>query len=599
MRLKLRRPGKIESKAMSYELQSYNFHKIRKARLKMAKLTSASKLLSIVVLIIALGGAYVFNATRNAPVVRLDSSYAQEGCTYYIAPNGSDAGAGTYASPWATIMFASARLVPGDILCAKGGTYTGQGGYAPDGSLLWKAPAANESAPITFRNAPGETPVFDGTNTYGEFMILWSSSIKYVIFDGLTVTHYANEYGNGAFAIRDTSNVTIRNCRFIDNGSAEPEWHDHHIYISYGSQSNTNMLIENNYFSGDNGSQITSGGKDGSPPAVDGLRITNNTFIVKPQNDWFLELDGAKNVEIDHNIMYGPTQHNPIALANYQGGAVDSVLIHHNIITTTQNSPIYTVANTATNVSEDYNMYWNYITATTIEGVPAYSAQGTIMRGGHSVTANPLFTNPPTDFTLLPSSPALALGAGITSQPTVPSPTPTPSTTPTPTTTPTPRPSTTPTPTTTPTPRPSTTPTSTALVRVTIPSTYPRIGSKAYDLAARSVSLTVSVTGTAPNLTATINGSATPITSGKLSLPNANGDYKVIIKDSTRTYFSQTIRIRHPDYNRDNTVNITDLNLLNSRIGKPYRAAYTIYDLNLDGKLDATDVAKLQAGWGK
>ncbi len=197
-------------------------------------------------------------------------------------------------------------------------------------------------------------------------------------------------------------------------------------------------------------------------------------------------------------------------------------------------------------------------------------------------------TIPPADF---------AIGVPTPSGSPTSSPTPTihPTITPTPSVTP--MPSATPRPSTTPTLMPTTTPA--ALVRVTIPSTYPRIGSKAYDLAARSVSLTVSVTGTAPNLTATINGSATPITSGKLSLPNANGDYKVIIKDSTRTYFSQTIRIRHPDYNRDNTVNITDLNLLNSRIGKPYRAAYTIYDLNLDGKLDATDVAKLQAGWGR
>ncbi len=180
-----------------------------------------------------------------------------------------------------------------------------------------------------------------------------------------------------------------------------------------------------------------------------------------------------------------------------------------------------------------------------------------------------------------------------------PSATPRPTASPSPSVTPTasPNPSATPTPSAT--PRPSTTPTSTALVRVTVPSTYPRIGSKAYDLAARSVSLTVSVTGTAPNLTATVNGTLTPLSGGKLSLPNANGDYKVIIKDTSRTYFSQTVRLRHPDFNRDNTTNLTDLNLLNARIGKPYRAAYTIYDLNLDGRLDATDTAKLKAGWGK
>ena len=44
-------------------------------------------------------------------------------CDYYIASNGSDNGAGTYASPWKTIQYASANLPAGKILCALGGTY--------------------------------------------------------------------------------------------------------------------------------------------------------------------------------------------------------------------------------------------------------------------------------------------------------------------------------------------------------------------------------------------------------------------------------------------------------------------------------------------
>ncbi len=173
----------------------------------------------------------------------------------------------------------------------------------------------------------------------------------------------------------------------------------------------------------------------------------------------------------------------------------------------------------------------------------------------------------------------------------------TPTLTPTSTPTSTPKPS----PTTTTTPHPTATPTSTpaALVRVTVPSTIPRINAKPYDLYARSVTLTLSIVGVLSGLSATINGTAAPIQNGHLSLPSYNGDYKVVIKTTSKIYFSQTVRIRHPDYNRDNTTNVLDLNQLNSRIGKPYRAAYTIYDLNLDGKLNATDTSLLQRGWGK
>ncbi len=190
-------------------------------------------------------------------------------------------------------------------------------------------------------------------------------------------------------------------------------------------------------------------------------------------------------------------------------------------------------------------------------------------------------------------------GSGVGLIPTSPSPTPTATTTPQPTVTASPSPSVTPSPTMT--TQPTTTPTTpqTGTVRVTLPSSIPRISNRPYDVYTRSVTLTISITGSLTGVIATINGSTTALSGGKLTLPSANGDYKVIIKDNTRTYFSQTIRIRHPDYNRSGKVDTVDLNLLSSRIGRPYRAAYTIYDLNLDGKLDGTDTAKLQQAWGK
>ncbi len=177
--------------------------------------------------------------------------------------------------------------------------------------------------------------------------------------------------------------------------------------------------------------------------------------------------------------------------------------------------------------------------------------------------------------------------------------TPTPTSTPTPVASPTPVSAPSRIPSVTPVPSSTVKPTVTSSVRVTVPSTISRINSRPYDLNARSVALFVSVTGSSAGLVATVNGTQTPIASGKLSLPTLNGDYKVIVKIGTTTYFSQMVRIRHPDFNRDNTVNAADLNLVSVRIGKPYRAAYTIYDLNLDGKIDATDTAKLQAAWGK
>src|SRR5262245_13516548 len=43
--------------------------------------------------------------------------------TYYLAPAGSDAGAGTRSSPWKTFDFALRKLSPGDSLLLMDGTY--------------------------------------------------------------------------------------------------------------------------------------------------------------------------------------------------------------------------------------------------------------------------------------------------------------------------------------------------------------------------------------------------------------------------------------------------------------------------------------------
>ena len=43
--------------------------------------------------------------------------------TYYVAPGGSDANPGSFDRPFKTLTAASKKLVPGDTLYARGGTY--------------------------------------------------------------------------------------------------------------------------------------------------------------------------------------------------------------------------------------------------------------------------------------------------------------------------------------------------------------------------------------------------------------------------------------------------------------------------------------------
>lgn len=166
------------------------------------------------------------------------------GREFFIAPNGSDAGAGTIASPWRTIKRATQALGPGDTLYARGGTYTGQGGYN------WATSASGAaSEPIIFEAYPGERPVFDGRWAIGNGLIF--ADVGHVVVRGLKFTHYDDQWGGAPILLLRAHNITIENSTFIDNGKTSQQ--DHHIYINGGTR---NVVIRGNYMSGTPGAAV-------------------------------------------------------------------------------------------------------------------------------------------------------------------------------------------------------------------------------------------------------------------------------------------------------------------------------------------------------
>jgi len=73
--------------------------------------------------------------------------------TYYVAPNGSDAGPGSLAAPWRTIQKAANTVVAGDTVLVRSGTYAERVVLVASGT---------PGAEITFAAYPGEAPVIDG-----------------------------------------------------------------------------------------------------------------------------------------------------------------------------------------------------------------------------------------------------------------------------------------------------------------------------------------------------------------------------------------------------------------------------------------------------
>jgi hypothetical protein len=228
-----------------------------------------------------------------------------------MSPSGSDTNPCTQAAPCRTLRRASSLLAPGRTLYARGGTYRASDGNEADD---WKAPNGTPRAAVTFRNYPGETPVFDGGATgcstacaddgSGEFLIPRGS---YQVFRGLTVQHFNNQWGNGAITPigSDASHLTFEYMTFRDNGHDES---DHDIYTGAGPV--RDITIRHNQFIGGTGAGVHMY----HPPNTRGALIADNVFREK---FWgVIVCDGATDIRILRNTFFRtstPNSFNPPA----------------------------------------------------------------------------------------------------------------------------------------------------------------------------------------------------------------------------------------------------------------------------------------------
>lgn len=85
---------------------------------------------------------------------------------FFVAPDGSDAAAGTRREPFATVQQAQQAAAPGDTVTLRGGRYVMTGAHIARRTRLYAYvihldKSGAPGAPITYRAAKGEQPVFD------------------------------------------------------------------------------------------------------------------------------------------------------------------------------------------------------------------------------------------------------------------------------------------------------------------------------------------------------------------------------------------------------------------------------------------------------
>ncbi len=154
--------------------------------------------------------------------------------SFYVAVNGSNANPGTEAQPWLTIQYAVDHVGAGDTILVQSGVYN---------ELVTFNQSGSAGAYITLQNAPGASPVIDGTGLDAAEMpgLIKIIDHNYIVVTGfemrnLTSTHWAA----GVWCRGTSHHIEIRNNTIHDIEDPNPDGGCHGVAF-YGTNANAAM----------------------------------------------------------------------------------------------------------------------------------------------------------------------------------------------------------------------------------------------------------------------------------------------------------------------------------------------------------------------
>jgi Right handed beta helix region len=272
------------------------------------------------------------------------------GKIYFVAPNGSDAAAGTFEAPFKTVQKpdgvrlafsiesaknagAYGRVRAGDFVVLRGGTYrdVGFGGTAGTGYFLQTenksgCPPGNlcaqgggqSSGPITLMGYPGETAFIDRTNTLG------------------------NDKGGGGISSADTARQSLGYGAWwnIVDLKIESGFNDGPINTQRGGVNplGGHWRVVNNELTADScrfstkcrAGAIAGGGSNEYWVGNYGHDVYDKPDGLTDLENHGVYIDGPGSYEIGYNVLARIVGGNGIQI--HSGEPVDDVYIHHNII---------------------------------------------------------------------------------------------------------------------------------------------------------------------------------------------------------------------------------------------------------------------------
>ncbi|MBA3831938.1 MAG: right-handed parallel beta-helix repeat-containing protein [Chthoniobacterales bacterium] len=324
--------------------------------------------------------------------------------TYYVAPppTGSNSNPGTRTSPFATITYAYTKVMAGDTILVRPGTYTDyQSGWG-----LHLSKSGTASAPITVRSTKFHRATIDASGTtfsrrpYGV-----SIDGSYNVIDGFKIS---TSPGTGLRVDGDYNKVTNNE---IFGSGLDPTNGYNGSGIFEGSGGLGNTYVQN--YVRDNG---TDGFDHGFYLCGDNMTVVNNVIVRNSgAGIQVAGYDGVENIHIYNNtIAYSGTRGIVLWPAQEDGGTtIDYAQIDNNIIAFNGTDGIDGCNPAGTgNVVSNNVIYGN--AGTSID----WLACGPFGQGGFQVTVTNTIAADPKffrfdDFHLRADSPAIDAGLNL------------------------------------------------------------------------------------------------------------------------------------------------------------------------------------------
>ncbi len=257
--------------------------------------------------------------------------------TYYVAPGGSDSGAGTGAAPWATLQHAADRVSAGDTVNVRAGTYAGfvlGWDFPQNGTLM---------SPITFHGEPGarinarnaKTP--DGINLEGASYVVIEgfqvdgvprAGIRSVVNAGVVIRNNWCDQ-NGVWGILTGFSDDI----LIENNVTSRSGTQHGIYVS---NSCVNPVVRRNVVWGNyaNGLHFNGDVSQGGVGVITGALVERNVIYDNGVGGGSgINCDGVQSSVFRNNLIYG-NHASGISLYRIDAsdGAKNNVVVNNTIV---------------------------------------------------------------------------------------------------------------------------------------------------------------------------------------------------------------------------------------------------------------------------